>query len=258
MPPPWVILAIVILVSMSALAVLSHWLLRNPRGDVDAGLFWNAARLYARVVHHLEVRGREHIPQRAFPGPLILVVNHSAGVDPVLVQAVCPFEIRWVMAADMRHWLGEPMWRWGRVIFVERGQGGGEEGGGIAGAREAVRHVRAGGVLGIFPEGAIERPPRMLLPFQPGVGLIIRRTGAPVLPVVIEGTPQGQHAWSSLWRASRAKMTFHPQVDYAAMRPPLSADEIARDLRQRFAQWTGWPLNDTAALAAALPDGDSA
>lgn len=235
--PTWFSLALLAGLVLIGLALFSRWLLRNPREDVEAGLLWNAARLYARLVHHLQVRGRETIPQTRDPGPLILVVNHTAGVDPVLVQAACPFEVRWVMASDMRHPLGEPMWRWIRIIFVDRSGHGRDVN---KGTREAIRHVREGGVLGIFPEGAIERPPRTLLPFQSGVGLIVRRTGARVLPVVIEGTPHSLHAWSSLWRSSRARVTFHPILDYSDR--SLSAEQITRDLQERFAAWTGWPM----------------
>ncbi|WP_410961928.1 lysophospholipid acyltransferase family protein, partial [Salmonella sp. SAL4359] len=78
----------------------------------------------------------------------------------------------------------------------------------IAAAREAVRHLQSGGVVGIFPEGNLERPPCHILPFLPGVGLIVHRSGAPVIPVLISGTPQIDPAWSSLWRRSRAVVQF--------------------------------------------------
>jgi 1-acyl-sn-glycerol-3-phosphate acyltransferase len=240
MPVPlsWLLTAFLVMMAIFAFALFSRWLLRNPRLDFEGGVLWHGVRLYSRAMHRLEVRGHEHLPQSREPGPLILVINHTAGVDPVLVQAACPFEIRWVMASDMRHPLGEAMWRWSRVIFVDR------SGQDVAGARESIRHVLDGGVLGIFPEGAIERPPRTLLPFQAGVGFIIRRTRALVLPVIIEGTPQGPRAWSSLWKTSRSRVTFCPIVDYSGQR--LGPEEIALDLRRRFVGWTNWPITDHA------------
>jgi 1-acyl-sn-glycerol-3-phosphate acyltransferase len=238
MPTPWIALILLVCACLLAVAFFSRWILRNPRGDLEAGVIWHGVRLYSRLMHNLEVRGSEHLPDTTNPGPLILVINHSSGVDPVLVQAACPFEIRWVMASDMRHPLGEPMWRWTRTIFVDR------SGQDVAGARETIRHVREGGILGIFPEGAIERPPRTLLPFQAGVGFIIRRTGARVLPVIVEGTPPGPHAWSSLWRFSHARVTFCPPIDYNLSHRDLSAQEITSDLRDRFARWTGWPHSE--------------
>lgn len=216
-------------------------LLRGPRPSPLAGFIWWAMRAHARVVLRLRVHGREHIPE---PGPegLIVVANHSAGVDPLLVQIALPFEVRWIMASDMRVKALEPVWQWLRIIFVDR-TGKAEP----SSLREAIRHVAAGGVLGIFPEGGIERPPRHLLTFQPGLGLLVRRTGAPVLPILIEGTPVTEDAWGSLFRRARASLTIMPPIRFT---PSLKPDEIARDLRLRFQEWTGWPLAD----APARPD----
>lgn len=210
-------------------AFLSRGLLDNPREDVEGGLVWHTVRAYSALVHRLRVVGRENIPADRRPGPLILVANHTAGVDPVLIGAACPFHVRWVMARDMRHPWGEWLWRWDRIIFVSR------EGDEIAGVREALRALRDGEVIGVFPEGGIERPHGQVRPFLPGVGLLIRRSGAPVLPVVIEGTPDVDPAWHSLRRLSRSVVTFMPAIDYRATR--LSAGEIVADLQRRFEEW---------------------
>lgn len=213
-------------------------------GDPATGLTVVGFRVYARLVHGLEVSGLEHVPPRG-SGPLIIVANHTAGVDPVLVQTVVPDEVRWMMAADMRASSLEFFWGFARIIFVERGSRTGGPG-----LREAIRHVREGGVLGIFPEGHIERPPRTLLPFQPGVGLIVKRTGAEVLPVVIDGTPQTETAWGSLWRPSRSSLRFLPRVRYGGGTSPGA---IVEDLLERFASATGWPTTTRAPIMSHDP-----
>ncbi len=195
-------------------------------------------RVYARFFHDLRVSGREHIPASPSPGPLIVVANHTAGVDPILVTASGPFEIRWVMAQDMRLPALAWLWRWQRVIFVSR------SGQDRRAVREALAHLEGGGVLGIFPEGGLERPPRQIRRFRRGVGLLIHRSRAPVLPMVIEGTPQVDPAWASLWRRGRARVTAHSIIDYAGS--GLSGVEIAEDLRERYLEWTGWPANDVS------------
>ncbi len=208
----------------------------NPRRDFETGLAWRLMQIHARVVHRLRLEGLEHIPRVPEPGPLVVVANHTAGVDPLLVQSACPFFIRWLMAEDMRLPALEWFWGWTGVIAVDRA---GRE---VAAAREAIRHLRAGGVIGIFPEGNLERPDRHILPFLPGVGLIIAKSGARVLPVVIDGTPQVDPAWSSLWRTGRARVRFLAPIDYASS--PLRPVEIACDLRRRFLEATGWPACD--------------
>lgn len=237
----WLVLGILGLV---AWAFVARWLTRAPLpNDPNAGLFFAFGRTYVRLFHGLRVRGRAAIPTvgkgERGPGPLIVIANHTAGIDPVLIQAAVPFHIRWMMAEDMRLGQLEWLWQWLRVIFVSRTSRD------SLGAREAIRHLQAGGVIGIFPEGGLERPAFQLLPFQPGIGLLIKRTRARVLPVIVDGTPQVDPAWASLWKPSQSRIHFKPTLDYS--HSELSAAEIAQDLRQRFMEWTGWPLNDDPA-----------
>ena len=232
----WVFIA---LAGLTVLGIFSRWLLDNPRGDVEFGLGYRLLQVYSLMVHQMRVRGKENRPATASPGPLIVVANHTAGVDPILVQCACPFEVRWLMARDMMVDSADALWRWLAVIPVSRNVRD------AAGAREALRHLQHGGVIGIFPEGGIERPAETIVPFMGGVGLLIKKSGARVLPIVIRGTPQVDPAWASLHQGSRASLEFKPEIDYAGAK--LSAEEIAQDLRRRYLEWTGWPANDKPA-----------
>lgn len=216
--------------------LVAHAILRlSPRHDVLAGLAMIGLKVYARLVHRLRVVGREHIPRTREPGRLIVVSNHTAGVDPLLVQSICPFEITWTMAEDMRLPWAEPMWQWAGILFVDR------KAGSHMAARAAMRRLEAGGVLGIFPEGKIERPHRHILPFLHGVGMLAKRMQAPVLPIIIEGAPDTETAWQSLWTPSRARIRVMPMIHYDRK---LSPGDIAEDLRKRYLRWTGWPASD--------------
>jgi 1-acyl-sn-glycerol-3-phosphate acyltransferase len=214
----------------------------STRGGDDIGtgtailLFW----LYSRVVHRVRFEGLEHVPRGKAPPPdgMLIVANHTAGIDPLLIQAACRFEVRWMMAEDMRTPELDIFWRFARIIFVDRRMGDRRA------ASEAMHHLRHGGVLGVFPEGRIERPSRAILPFMAGVGVFAKRTHAPVLPVFIEGTPFARTAWGSLWRTSRSRVVFLPVVRYGK-ECKLSAREVSEDLRARIAEVSGWPLNDS-------------
>lgn len=247
------VLAVIILAAWLAWAVAANALTRNPRHEPGAGLTLVAMRTYARLVHNLRIDGFENIPRTPHAGPLVVICNHTAGVDPVLVQAAVPFEIRWMMARDMMPRLLDPLWDFAGVIPVNRG------GADTTAARQALRYLQRGsdridelsapaealgrgGVIGIFPEGGIERPRRTILPFQPGVGLLIHRSQAPVLQVIIDGTPAAATAWGSLTRRSRSRLRFLPIKSYADT--GLSATEIAADLRQRLIDATGWRTTD--------------
>lgn len=229
------ILVLLILAALAALGWFAGWLERTPRGEPDSGAVFRAFQLYATLVHRLKVIGRDQIPSKVGPGGLIVVANHTGGVDPVLVQAALPFEVRWMMASDMQFAGLDWLWELGRVIGVDR------SGRDTRSAREAMRHLGEGGVIGIFPEGGIARPAQTLRPFMAGVGLIVKRTGARVLPVIIEGTPDVELAWSSLVRLSHATVRVMPVLDYS--KSNQAADEIARDLQARYAEWTGWRVH---------------
>lgn len=222
--------------------VLARALLRNPRGTADFGVVYVLGWIFVRLMHRPTIEGREHIP-RLGPGrkpeePVIVVVNHTAGIDPVLVQYALPFEVRWMMAEDMQIDVLAALWRWLRVISVDRAQRD------RSAVREALRHLAAGGALGIFPEGGLERPARSIRPFYGGVGLIVARSRARVLPVIIDDTPIVDPAWASIFRPSRSRIRILPQLQFAH---GVGADEITRQIREYYLSWTGWPANDTPA-----------
>ena len=230
-------------------AFLANRLLENPRGDTVTGLFYHGARIYCRVVHRLVVEGRENIPTSREPGPLIVVCNHTAGLDPVLLQASVPFPIRFMMATKMRLPIFEVFWEWAGIISITT------SGRDLGGVREALRHLRDGGVVGIFPEGAIERPPQVLVPFMAGTGILIGKSGAKVLPIAITGTPYAAKAWGSLWRRSRSRLRVGPVVEFDRGTP---AAAIVVELQAWFEKETGWPVGTRTAPTPTLkPDRQS-
>lgn len=236
----WHIPALVLVGAWIALVVGVHVVRRtSTRGpdDLGTGAAILVFRIYSRLVHLVRFEGLEHVPRTKDAGPLLLVANHTAGVDPLLIQAGCRFEIRWMMADDMRLPRFDAFWKFARIIFVDRSNGDAK----AAGA--AMAHLRRGGVIGVFPEGRIERPPGEIHPFMVGVGVFAKRTGATVLPVFVEGTPYARTAWGSLWKPSRSRVVFLEPVRYKGSK--LSAREVAEDLRRRVASVAGWPLNDS-------------
>ncbi len=232
---PWVVLGIL---SWLVLAVLGAVAPRRHRGgDLGAALVYGLASVYVRLIQRVRYEGLEHVPEGT--GPLVVVANHTAGVDPVLVQCGVSFEIRWMMARDMMTPALAEMWAFARVIPVDRpGIGAGAEraGGDGAAARIAIAELRRGGVVGVFPEGRIARPRGTIVPMQPGMGLLVSRTGARVLQAVITGTPDAPSAGASFFRRGRAMVRFLPPRDYTGFKPA----EIIADVQARLVSETGW------------------
>jgi len=226
----------------AAFALLCRWMLINPRGDELTGWAWLVLRAYLRLAHRVRVEGREMVPGS---GPLIVVANHTAGIDPLVVQSGCAFEIRWMMGRGMMPAGLNALWDFLGVIPVE------ESGRDSNSLREALRHLKNAGILGIFPEGGIERPPGMLREFHAGVGLLALKSGAPVLPAVISGTPRADAAVASFLMTSHARVRFLPVRTYD--KATWNAAAVAESLREEMARALGWPLSAEAALPDAEP-----
>lgn len=200
--------------------------------------------LYTRYFQRLTVEGAELVPQTVGPEGLIVVSTHAAGLDPVSIQAQTPVPIRWMMSAEMMDPSLGWLWRRLRIIpvtFDSRDAGA---------LKTAIAHVQAGGTLGIFPEGAIERPPRHLRPFSGGLRLILSRTKAPVLVAAIDPGVPTDHAYDALLLPTRPTVRF-----LALVRP--GPEGHGRDAAERIFELlkekTGWPVTDVA-----LPPADRA
>lgn len=204
----------------------------GPRGDFESGFTVWLIGLYCRVMHRLQIENAGLVS--GLQGPAIIVANHTSGIDPLVIQAACPREIRWMMGADMAverlGWLHlKPIWDWSGIIRVDR------SGNDRTSVRKALDYLESGGIVGIFPEGKIARPRGTVLPFMPGIGLIASRSKAPIVCVMIRGTPECEGIVESLRTRSRSAVRFMELVDPQAMN--WRAGDIATHLESRFRQW---------------------
>jgi 1-acyl-sn-glycerol-3-phosphate acyltransferase len=183
---------------------------RRRENDVAIRLLQAITIPYARLFHRIDVRGQCQLPAR---GPAILVCNHTSSLDPVLIQAVCPRLIRWMMAREYIE--VKPLrsiFNTMGVILVER------KGRDAPAFRAAMRALDDGYILGIFPEGKIELTPE-LLPFHQGIGLFALRSGAPVHPCYLTGTQRGTEMVQAFIRPRKAKLAFGPPLDLSDVQP---------------------------------------
>jgi len=205
---------------------LWRYVLRGPMPSRLMNLYWRIARLYAYSWHRLRVRGVGRVPSR---GAGLLVSNHTAGVDPVLIQAATPRPIRFLMAREMMVWWLGFIWAVVKPIPVERGARDSRA------ARAAVAALESGELVGIFPEAGIDPDPAVTRPFAAGVGLIATRSGASIVPVHIAGTPGGGRVFGAFWRISHARVTFGQPVDAADLAGTAGDDGKASDRHEAVA-----------------------
>jgi 1-acyl-sn-glycerol-3-phosphate acyltransferase len=199
---------------------------RTPVLDV----FRPSVHALCRAYFKLDLRGTEHIPTK---GPLIIVPNHQTFADPPLVTIAVRRPIHYMAWNRL---FAIPVFatliRRLRAFPVEIEASGGRA------VREAVRLLRAGEALMIFPEGGRTLDGR-LQPFKLGAFRLAVTHATPVLPVTIAGAWETWPAQRRLPRRGRVTITYHPLE-----RPVRGADprEAARDLCDRT----------VAAIASAL------
>lgn len=132
---------------------------------------------------------RKRIPTS---GPLIVVSNHPyGGLDGVILLTLLR-RIRPDVRFLANHFLGMVPSLRGSLILVNPFGGAAATAGNIAGLRQAIRFVREGGLLAVFPAGEVSHARiTNLLPKDPQwsgtLARIIRATQAPLLPIFIEG-----------------------------------------------------------------------
>lgn len=125
----------------------------------------------------LKVTGQENIPQ---DGPFIIVANHSSLLDPVILGVSVRPKVIFIAAAYLFkiHWLGYLL-RKANSIPVQ-----GESD--ISSLKRALKILQKGGVLGIFPEGGVDRQ-KNNLPIKAGAAFLATSVGVPIVPIRIKG-----------------------------------------------------------------------
>ena len=179
--------------------------------------------LLVRILLRVNIIGLEHVPAA---GPFLFTPNHLSQVDTPLCLAVIPRQMR-VFAAEkykrnpFLYLLFETM----GCIWVRQFEADHEA------LREALHHLRRGGVLGIAPEGTRSRETHALLRGRGGASLLASRSGVPLLPVGIWGTETVIRDWKRLRRGSvtvRIGKPYH--LDASARAKGKELDAATDDL----------------------------
>jgi 1-acyl-sn-glycerol-3-phosphate acyltransferase len=184
---------------------------------------YNLSKLIAKVCFSFKAYHRERIPKE---GGFILAMNHQSYLDPPLAGICCDREIYFLARKSLMKWpiLG-PLFPAMNVVPVD------QERADMSALKAVIKLVRAGQGTIIFPEGSRTLDGAML-PAQPGLGLVIAKTLAPVIPMRIFGAheafPRGQK-----------KIRFHPITVVVGEPMRFSESDLqdkGRDLYQRLSE----------------------
>jgi 1-acyl-sn-glycerol-3-phosphate acyltransferase len=146
------------------------------------GLVYQTAYYLTRALAHCcfdyRVINREAIPPS---GGLILAMNHQSFLDPPLAGIACDREVYFLARKSL---LEIPVL--GGLLLDLNVIPYDQEGGDMSALKSVIRVVKGGDAAVVFPEGTRSRDGR-LLPAQSGLGLVVAKTLAPVVPMRIFG-----------------------------------------------------------------------
>jgi 1-acyl-sn-glycerol-3-phosphate acyltransferase len=127
------------------------------------------------------------------------------------------------MLTSYRFRILEPMWRAIEPITLDRTARD------VGKIKRIVEVLQEGKIVGLFPEGGLQREDRQLRDFQPGIGVIARRSGAVIVPVWIEGTPARRSMLLHFLQPSRSRVSFgEPWTPPPDMEPEAITDELRK------------------------------
>jgi len=156
----------------------------------------------------------------------VIVTNHRSSVDPFFIQlAVGPQLVHWMVAKEF---MVHPAFGW----FLRRTEAISTNRAGIdtAATKQAIRHVAAGSLVGMLPEGRINMSDEFLLPVRPGAALIALRASVPLIPCYIEGAPYRKMPYSPFLMPARVRVHVGDPVDLSSYRDHANEPEAAAQL----------------------------
>ncbi|GAB7026400.1 AMP-binding protein [Geotalea toluenoxydans] len=206
-------------------------------------MFWDAVFTYPlfRSIVTIQARGREKLQE--IKGPVFFVSNHLSYMDQPAVMFALPREIRYNTATAaweeffFRNYHNALQWIWKRLTyeyatFFHNVFPLPQSSGFRKSFRFMGRLVDSGHNILIFPEGERSIDGR-LLPFQRGLGIMVKELDIPVVPVKIEGIEKVLPRGASRPKRGRVTVTFGSPL-YLSREEPDKIVEMARGAVERL------------------------
>ena len=134
----------------------------------------------SRLAFHLSVKGRDNIPES---GPFIVVSNHIAYFDPVIIGSLLKHEIAYLARAELfDQFLLKDLIRKLNAFPIKRGKSD------VSSIKTCLHILQEKKIpLLIFPEGTRSKTGELGTP-QRGIAFIAAQTKVPILPIYIENS----------------------------------------------------------------------
>ena len=185
---------------------------------------YNLSRLAGRLLFRLRVIHPERMIQS---GPVILAMNHQSYLDPPLAGSTCDRAIYFLARRNLLNvpLLG-PVLPKLNVIPVN------QEGVDRTAIKSVIRVLQAGNGVLVFPEGSRTLDGN-LQSAEPGLGLIISKTLAPVVPMRIFGAREALPRGGGGLRLVPITIVIGEPIFFSAADIPSSGKSVYAALSNR-------------------------
>ena len=179
-----------------------------------------------KMLYHVQSEQREKIPIKV---PLIVAANHFSYMDPIVLQSMFPRRISFMMTELYYEGRGKWLFKLLHCICVK------EEGSNIAALKGGMEVLKKNEVLGIFPEGGVNKEGH-LQEGNPGIGFLAIKSGVPVIPAFISGTYEALPKGAKIPKFSKIKVIFGKPITFKTMNEKATKKGIVDVTRQIMEQ----------------------
>ena len=195
------------------------------------------ALVISKIFWRIEYVGKENIPRNSERG-LLIVANHQTYFDPFWIGIPVKRKLRFMAWDEAFGWflIGRLIRYLGAFpVNLERGS--------LQSYRQAIKFLREGANLFIFPEGAREFSDGKPLPFKSGAVKLALQADVPILPVTVSGANKIWAQDMKYPRPGKVKIIFHPLIEIIK---PAEKDEkkYIANLNDRLLKTIESGLND--------------
>ncbi len=252
MNPEFIGILTLIFYTLVALSVIVYQAVKLPDGW-QAWILFAIARVYAPGLWGIKTNRR-----CPFPGDsaAIIIANHRSPADPLILwynshlgnsqkQLRC---ISFLMAREYYElpglvgWIAKAM----HSIPVDR------NGRDVVPVREALRKLKLGGMIGVFPEGSIQDT-RPIAHANSGIAFLALRSKVPVYPVYINHSPRGKNMIAPFYSRADTSVVYGEPIDLSDYYDRRASREVLEEvttlMMQRLAS-----LGDTVYLGSPIPE----
>ena len=228
-----------------------EWALRWPVTWIRFASYYLLVRPAIMLLGWPRIEGRENLREQS--GPFLVISNHIDDVDVGFVQTALPFRLRHRLATatggealeilrspESGRWWGGRIYdrvRWFLGVSLLNLFPLPREAGFRSSFVHAGKCVDRGYSVLVFPEGHHTTDGK-LLPFRPGVGLLAKQLGIPVVPLRIEGLFEVKKAGRKFAAPGKIRVRIGKPMQFAVdAQPQWIAHELQRIVEEMVVQY---------------------